>query len=80
MLNRLHRHFSDLTCECRDEDGQWQEEEGQSTSEAKEQSGGDGEAHAAEDEEGEGQLPVNTLFYGVRGQQVHSLPHLSCCS
>ena len=29
-----------------------------------------GEADAAVDDDTENQLPVNTLFYGVRGQQV----------
>lgn len=50
---------------CRSDEGQRHEEEG-------EQAAGkpQGEADAAVDDDTENQLPVNTLFYGVRGQQV----------
>lgn len=49
---------------CRNDEGQWHEEQ--------EQTGGKSqrEADAAVDDDTDNQLPVNTLFYGVRGQQV----------
>ena len=52
---------------CRNDEGQWHEEE-----EEEEQAAGKpkGEADAAVEDDTEDQLPVNTLFYGVRGQQV----------
>ena len=50
---------------CRNDEGQWHEEEEEQTA-GKHQ----GEADAAVEDDTENQLPVNTLFYGVRGQQV----------
>ena len=50
---------------CRNDEGQWHEEEEEQTA-GKPQ----GEAEAAVEDDTENQLPVNTLFYGVRGQQV----------
>ncbi|KAL0043157.1 hypothetical protein WJX79_010911 [Trebouxia sp. C0005] len=48
----------------RNDEGQWHEEQ--------EQTGGKSqrEADAAVDDDTDNQLPVNTLFYGVRGQQM----------
>ncbi len=51
---------------CRKHGGQWHEEEEEEQTAGKPQ----GEADAAVDDDTENQLPVNTLFYGVRGQQV----------
>lgn len=50
---------------CRKHGGQWHEEEEEQTA-GKPQ----GEVDAAVDDDTDNQLPVNTLFYGVRGQQV----------
>ena len=47
---------------CRSDEGQRHEEEG-------EQAAGKPQGEAVDDDT-ENQLPVNTLFYGVRGQQV----------
>ena len=63
---------------CRNDGGQWHEEEGEQTA-----SESQGENDAAVDDDTDDQLPVNTLFYGVRGQQVcsdigirdHNMPH-----
>lgn len=56
-------------CCCRDADGQWQAQEGQTASQAQNPEQVDFQAEET-DQDGDGQLPVNTLFYGVRGQQV----------
>ena len=55
---------------CREEEEQWDEAE-----EQHEQHGGSDAQQAGPDASGDSpddnQLPVNTLFYGVRGQQVN---------
>ena len=49
---------------CRNDEGQWGGEGEQTTGKPQ------GEAEEAVEDDTENQLPVNTLFYGVRGQQV----------
>ena len=57
----------------RDGEDQWEEGEGKdSTAEAIGEADGESDAGEVKDE-GDSQLPVNTLFYGVRGQQVSPL-------
>lgn len=60
-----------LSFQRREEEEQREEEEGQSSNDARQQSEGMPQADGSEPcQDGDGQLPVNTLFYGVRGQQV----------